>query len=242
MALETAASIPDGEKGTYEGLPTCLEPHCSEYHKIQDPSVLQSPTVERGDGSQPNIGFFDLPIEIRLQIYETVVKVNPVVPRHLALGYPDYYPKPCVFEPVVRTTAKVPTEGTSDGEDDEWTWADYGDLGLGSTTRLRDEGIGEREKTKSVSGPAPAAPPQRPPPAAAPLRQPTEGLHPRRTAPDLSTIIQRSTLHSLLRERIRLCDVVLDGNFLGAGVPRRPEGVAVGSHDLCPAGDSAAGY
>ncbi|KAM7200461.1 hypothetical protein V8F33_003907 [Rhypophila sp. PSN 637] len=46
--------------------------------------------------SRRKLGFFDLPPEIRLQIYETVNQLTPVVPRQLALGYPDYYPKPYI--------------------------------------------------------------------------------------------------------------------------------------------------
>lgn len=100
------------------------------------------------------LGFFDMPAEIRLQIYEAVVQLNPVVPRQLALGYPDYYPKPYFLEPVVRIPRD--TKGREHEEDeDDWTLIEFDELRLGLAAGERnkkEENIMINNNTRAENG------------------------------------------------------------------------------------------
>ena len=50
--------------------------------------------------------------------------------------------------------------------------------------------------------------------------------------PDATTHLF-STMYPVLRKRVRLCDVVLDGVVVGIGVCEWVEGVAVGGDEVC---------
>ncbi|KAM7194275.1 hypothetical protein V8F20_008022 [Naviculisporaceae sp. PSN 640] len=119
-----------------------MEPEPSS--EISSRSTPEFGETDEGTAHEENasIGFFDMPAEIRLQIYETILADHPFLPRTLRGGDPGLYPPPYFTEPVVRTEAK---NADDDEDENDWTLVEFEELGLGSAASERPK---RREKTE----------------------------------------------------------------------------------------------
>ncbi|KAK3328921.1 hypothetical protein B0H66DRAFT_6771 [Apodospora peruviana] len=96
------------------------------------PPLLPALTKTNNRRHEHNIrvGFFDLPLEIRLQIYELVNIANPKIERQLDPGYPNVRGTPYPMEAVVAATVRQ----EADDDDDDWAWVNHnGEIGNDKT-------------------------------------------------------------------------------------------------------------